>query len=78
MDLSEVSVRFNSPATAFVGSYSIKDAELAEGQRGYFLHRDYFAKPPVVDAVFGERPDLYRPDLGPQFQIILSSHRVGQ
>lgn len=76
--IQSIAVRFNSPTTTFIASLSIENADPTIEQRYYFLHSDYFKKPAVSDLVFGERPDFYRPELGRQFQIILSARKAPQ
>jgi hypothetical protein len=72
-----VSVRFKSPATQFIASYSgSKDGIPSNAKEVlHYLVADYFKMPEVGGLVFGERADWYRPKLGPQFQVILSAKK---
>jgi hypothetical protein len=72
-----VAVRFRSPATQFIASYSgSKDGIPSNAKEVlHYLVADYFKMPEVGGLVFGERADFYLPKLGPQFQVVLSAKK---
>jgi hypothetical protein len=76
--LQNVSLRFSSQSTKFITGLSHRRDETENGsaETKYFLHRDFFEKPEIMDLVFGENEDHFRLKMKEKFSVTLTSKKL--
>lgn len=71
--LQFVTVRFQSPATAFAGSLSAADLRAGRSIELHYLVRDWTQMPVAAERVFGEGANHYAQSMGPQFTLTIGA-----
>lgn len=71
--LQVVTVRFQSPATAFLATLSAADLRAGRPAVLHYLARDWATKPATSDRVFGEGPAHDQSAMGPQFTLTIGA-----
>jgi hypothetical protein len=74
-----IRIEFSSPNTNFIIAGLINETKRPETKAiedHFFLHRDYFKDPAILDYVVGKKPEFYLPEMGPQFRLTVSAERI--